>query len=136
MKKTCYKCKLEKALDEFSKNASKSDGRNSCCRACYSLYKKGYYRQNENSIKANVSRRRENLREWFEKYKSGLKCEQCGDDHPAVLDFHHTGGKDFEIADAVKNGLSIARIIAEIKKCKVLCCRCHRILHWEERMML
>lgn len=133
--KKCHNCGLEKPVEDFSKNASRKDGRNATCKSCYSVYKKEYYKLNDGDIKEKVGRRREDLREWFDSYKTNLKCEKCGENHPAVLDFHHTGDKDFEIGDAVRNGLSKIKILAEIQKCQVLCCRCHRILHWEERQL-
>lgn len=60
-----------------------------------------------------------------------IPCAICGEDHPAVLDFHHVDGamKSFSINTAVKNGTAKARVIAEIEKCVVLCSNCHRKHH-------
>jgi hypothetical protein len=79
-------------------------------------------------------KRRKDIREWFCEIKKTLKCEQCGEDDFRVLDFHHEGNekKEFSMGDAIGRGYSKDKILSEIKKCKVLCCKCHRILHWEE----
>ena len=39
----------------------------------------------------------------------------------------------FNIADAVRNGLSLDTIKKEIKKCIVLCANCHAIRHFNMR---
>tara|TARA_Y100000034_G_C6906169_1_gene420554 strand:- start:401 stop:718 length:318 start_codon:yes stop_codon:yes gene_type:complete len=74
------------------------------------------------------------VKRWFEELKSQLKCETCGEDHPATLDFHHVDGsqKEFNISRMAKGGLGKERILAEIAKCMVLCSNCHRKIHWEK----
>jgi hypothetical protein len=64
-----------------------------------------------------------------------LACDACGEDHPAVIDFHHTDPqvKEFSISVAVRKRYSMERITGEIKKCRQLCSNCHRKLHWGER---
>lgn len=73
--------------------------------------------------------------EFLKKVKSGLKCKVCGEDHPAALHFHHENPKEKEanISDALARGWSVKRIEGEIKKCSVLCARCHAIWHWEQK---
>ena len=39
----------------------------------------------------------------------------------------------FNVADAVRNGLSLDIIKKEIKKCSVLCANCHAIRHFNMR---
>jgi len=78
--------------------------------------------------------RRRKIRIWLNEFKKELICKKCGEDDFRVLDFHHNKGeKDFTIADASRRGMSIDKIKKEISKCETLCCKCHRILHWEER---
>lgn len=64
-----------------------------------------------------------------------LCCADCGERHPAVLQFHHLNSKDktFNIADAAHNGISLERIKKEIEKCVVLCANCHIIRHFDMR---
>jgi hypothetical protein len=74
------------------------------------------------------------LREWFNQLKSSLKCENCGQDHPAALDFHHINpsDKDNNVGKIFNSSLNKERILLEIEKCKVLCASCHRIHHSNE----
>lgn len=63
----------------------------------------------------------------------GGKCIECGyDECPSALTFHHQDAtqKHFEIAMAYR--YSDEEIVAEIKKCILLCQNCHAEHHWEE----
>ena len=81
------------------------------------------------------------IRSWFQDYKQGLECSKCGysnNTHESfnvkALEFHHTDdNKEFAVSEGVCNGLSMKRIIKEIKKCQVLCARCHAEHHYEVR---
>jgi hypothetical protein len=66
MYKTCCTCKLEKDINHYSKNKSKKDGYQNECKSCIQqylkskknlmvLYKKQYYLENKETIKAKVS---------------------------------------------------------------------------------
>lgn len=79
----------------------------------------------------NVRRRK--IAAWLKDYKKELSCQKCGEDDFRVLDFHHIRDKDREISNSIQVGWSKKRILEEMKKCEVLCCKCHRILHWEEK---
>lgn len=62
----------------------------------------------------------------------GGQCVECGfDEHVSALDFHHIDPttKDFGIAGSRKPWAKIER---ELKKCIILCARCHRKLHLGE----
>lgn len=56
----------------------------------------------------------------------------CGynKDCPEAFDLHHIdpNQKDFTISQKIK---SWAKISKELKKCVLLCCRCHRELHYK-----
>lgn len=59
----------------------------------------------------------------------GGKCGICLNHYPdAVFDFHHIdpSKKHFQITASVKPW---RKIIAEAKKCAMLCSNCHRLLH-------
>lgn len=50
-----------------------------------------------------------------------------GDDDPVVLEFEHVRGhKDGSICGLIQRGFAWAAISAEIQKCEVRCCNCHR----------
>jgi hypothetical protein len=68
---------------------------------------------------------------WVEQYKLDCGgCYQCGEKHPAALDFHHIDPsiKSFNISTAITSK-TIAGLQEEIKKCVVICANCHRKLH-------
>ncbi len=89
-----------------------------------------YYKNREARI-ARKDRRRQELREWLHKLKRDkLACEQCGEERPPALDFHHPKEKERGIAEMVSYGYSRASIREEIEKCVVLCANCHRVEHY------
>jgi hypothetical protein len=94
-----------------------------------------YYEKNKKKvIQANSLRKKAGLTAFYA-YKATLKCIQCGEDHPATLDFHHhtPNPANKKIFELIRNGrYSLA--MSEIKeKCWVLCSNCHRKHHYEER---
>jgi hypothetical protein len=135
--KICAGCKVEKKLEEFNLKARSQDGRQPTCRVCNSNAKKKHYEANKADYIAKAKERKKVITEWFEEYRSHLKCEDCPENHPAVIDFHHIDGdeKEVEISRAVHNSWSIEKIKCEISKCRILCSNCHRKLHWQMRNM-
>ena len=70
---------------------------------------------------------------WAKKIKGinllGGKCEICGNNNAAVLDFHHAkSGKDFQIGRSM--GLRWSILEKEMKRCELLCSNCHSELHY------
>jgi len=59
----------------------------------------------------------------------GGKCQECGEDRPWLLIFHHKDPeeKEFNICDIL--GLSWNNIEKEVLKCDLLCYNCHREIH-------
>ncbi len=52
----------------------------------------------------------------------------------AALDFHHPDkNKKHNVGNMIRDGYSWANILKEIKKCIVICCRCHAELHGSNR---
>lgn len=98
-------------------------------------YQAKWYKQNRETHYARIKERERKIAQWLQEHKATLSCEECGQNHPATLDFHHKNPKekDVNIAQAVERGWGKQRILNEIAKCRVLCSNCHRILHWEER---
>ena len=65
-------------------------------------------------------------------YKGG-KCEHCGYDKCiSALEFHHINPseKDFGIGQ-YGSSKSFEKMKQEVDKCILLCCNCHRELHWK-----
>ena len=98
---------------------------------------KEHYKKNKNQYLNNQYVRRMERARWYHDYKTTLKCEICGETHPACLQFHHKDPleKEGEVATMVNSGYSKEIILKEIAKCSVLCANCHLRQHWDERMV-
>jgi hypothetical protein len=94
--------------------------------------KRNYYYRNQQAQIDRVDKRRRETRQWLNEMKTKLKCEQCGENHPATLHFHHTDStqKEKSVSNAAAQGWSITRIEKEIAKCVVLCANCHAKEHY------
>lgn len=89
-----------------------------------------YYKNRERRI-ARKDERRRKLRQWLHAYKrEECECRQCGEGHPACLDFHHQGEKTLGVSEMVVYGYSKNSIEEEIERCSVLCANCHRKEHY------
>ena len=84
------------------------------------------------------SKKRSEVRAWIADYKRTLSCIRCGFNHPAALQFHHTGVgiKKFEIGSAAALQKSLKQVQEEIAKCECICANCHLIHHYDERILL
>jgi hypothetical protein len=84
---------------------------------------------------AGTTKRFRRNREWLDKYKQSCECEDCGENNPACLVFHHIGEKKTDISRMIGKGYAIESIIEELKQCMCLCGKCHRKRHkgnhWE-----
>jgi hypothetical protein len=103
----------------------------------YEKYGRKWYEKNkEKQLAANARVKQRRRKEWAE-FKATLSCTQCGENHPATLDFHHTDPtqKDNGVYRLISSG-HFKRAHEEIKKCIVLCANCHRKHHYEERQKL
>lgn len=131
--KTCNSCHKDKPLDQFNWKKKSENKRSGNCRECQKEYKRDHYVNNkEYYYDRNVAKRKE-TKKLYEEYKATLSCEECCEDHPWCIEFHHKNGdKEFNIAQAVYQK-SFKQILQEIKKCKVLCANCHRKEHYKLR---
>jgi hypothetical protein len=96
-----------------------------------------HYLQNKIKYKISCTKSRPKRRAtralWIQELKSNMSCKECGEDRIPCLDFHHRNRKDknFTISTKIYQ-ISKKKILAEIKKCDVLCRNCHAYLHWLE----
>lgn len=114
--KICSKCECEKSLDDFyfKKNENRH---NSLCKECvYNLQKQRWLDRKKKAVEL-----------------MGGKCCKCGyDKNYAALSFHHLDPST-KIHDWQTLRLqSWKNIIAELKKCIMLCGNCHAEVHWPE----
>lgn len=92
-------------------------------------WQRRYNAEHKDRHRGDQMKRLRQIRGWFREYKMGLKCSECGENHPACLEFHHKNGKEDKINNIsimVHDGHSISNIQREIKKCEILCANCHR----------
>jgi hypothetical protein len=103
-----------KDLCEFAWKNKDKNKKMSCCKNCYN--------NKYGALKRKVAL----------SYKIGLKCQICGEDHPATIVFHHRDPtkKKWPIARGIADGYSKEIILEEMDKCDVLCANCHHKLHW------
>ena len=133
--KFCNKCKTDKDIEDFSwRNKSKGIKLSWCkeCmrNACNKIYRESDTRKNriqqlnKESVNKNIK--------FINRYKELCGCAECKREDMKkhyLLDFHHRdpNEKEFDVATAHRS--SLKTIKNEIRKCIVLCCRCHRTLH-------
>jgi hypothetical protein len=95
-------------------------------------YWRAWYYRNRDAVGVARRRRKLDVRQLIQDYKAALACVDCGEAHPATLDFHHVDPKEKErsLGDIAKYEWSRAKALAEIAKCVILCANCHRKRHW------
>lgn len=78
----------------------------------------------------DAERRKTNAR-YVRVIKETNSCADCGEyfrDYPEVLEFDHIGtDKTAAVARMVGQGVSLSKILKEIRKCDIVCANCHRI---------
>ncbi len=98
-------------------------------------YNREYYKEHPFSASYKLHRqkiallRKQKIRKEIDDYKKSHPCQRCNESHIICLDFHHKEGKESCIADAIRKGWSLERVLKEIKKCIILCANCHRAEH-------
>lgn len=74
--------------------------------------------------------KRERLRALTYAYQRDRGCRDCGEADPRCLQFHHVDGeKDDAVGSMIADSRAVGEIVAEIRKCAVLCANCHRRVH-------
>jgi hypothetical protein len=133
MERKCSRCETVKSIDDFNFKNRKTGTYQSICKECCKLERRETYGKYKSKISAKNKRNAKKKNDWYREYKSKIKCERCGENHPACLEFHHLepDKKDLEVSQLI-NTYSIERTISEIEKCIVLCSNCHKKLHYEE----
>lgn len=86
--------------------------------------------ESKSSVMSSWKRDIRKRRILFLKQVFGSKCQKCGYDKcQSALHFHHLdeNEKDFQISTTGKK--SMGRLVAEVKKCTLLCANCHTEVH-------
>jgi hypothetical protein len=135
MEKLCRSCNRKLDISKFNKNKSRKDGLQAHCRDCTQAKFKSYYSKNQDYHKKVVgrnTRRVKALRKAVIDIKRKIgKCYLCPETETACLQFHHiqANTKVREVSNLISANVSWKRIIAEIKKCILVCSNCHIKLH-------
>lgn len=67
------------------------------------------------------------IRDYIIEYLKDNPCVDCGEDDPIVLEFDHVSDdKSFNIGSYRAESRTMKSVKAEIEKCEVRCCNCHR----------
>ncbi len=127
--KTCTKCNVEKPISSYGMRLGEL---HKWCRECLSIYAKGRYRASPETRQAAIDKanfRRNILRPMLRNLLKELKtspCVDCGQSHnPWIMQFDHLRDKKFNIAHAVRAGVSELKLREEISKCELVCANCH-----------
>lgn len=98
-------------------------------------YSKSHYERNKEALIERNRVKKIKARQAWEDFKSRLHCVNCGENHPAALDFHHVvKDPNNKKVNALTSKGAYAQAMLEIQaNCVVLCANCHRIHHYEER---
>jgi len=69
--------------------------------------------------------------EWLGRIKSLHSCAFCPESENCCLDFHHADEttKVSEVTKMAKENRKPSSVLAEMKKCVLLCANCHRKVH-------
>jgi hypothetical protein len=135
----CSSCKETKSKEFFSfdKTSKKREGRTYWCKTCASKKSRFYYKRSSASPEWKLNRNAQGRAVRLSvKQKAvsllGNQCFDCKQSFPmSVYDFHHLypNKKDLTIG---KHKIWGEKLLAELKKCILLCANCHRIRHFEE----
>ncbi len=90
-----------------------------------------YYAENRDLCIARTGvvnkRRKAERQDFVRNYLELNPCVDCGESDYRVLEFDHRDPADKDVHVAILiGGYSMKRLIAEIEKCDVRCCNCHR----------
>lgn len=138
--KVCKKCGDEKEYKYFSKNRRRKDGHQDNCKACIKIRDAENYASNPEKFAKWSKNRRISVRKQVFEYLLDHPCIECGERDIIVLEFDHRAQytKKFDVMSAT-HGHSWKTIIAEIKKCDVVCANCHKrrtakMMNWSARL--
>ncbi len=131
--KFCPRCRREKRLDAFGRNARRPDGLQSYCTECRRDYLRTQYAKNVRQYRMSAASRNDHQRRAVRRIIREAKdreCADCGVEYPFyVMDFDHRDRSEklFNIGrDALRGRCSLDRLKDEIAKCDVVCANCHR----------
>jgi len=128
--KRCYMCKEWKPLTEFHRHRGQRDGRQNRCRDCNIAQAKLAHARDPERARARIKKRADRMREANHRalfaYLLDHPCVDCGEADPVVLQFDHLRDKKFNVSKLANSAVPFERVLAEIRKCEVVCANCHQ----------
>lgn len=131
--KQCSRCKETKSISNFPSNKSRKDGLSVYCRECQRQYTASHYKRNSSDYKKRaLARNYQQLLE-LQAIVFRLKeapCMDCGRTyHPVQMDFDHRDVREkmYNVSHIHLSGRGVQTLLAEVKKCDVVCASCHRL---------
>jgi len=128
--KKCYKCLVEKEIDQFSRNKNKKDNRNIWCKACFKVHNCDYQKRNREKINKTQKKWRDKIREQFLN-AYGNKCKCCGESNPHFLTLDHINNdgyverKLFGITNPTRMFLKMRKQNWPKNNYQILCMNCN-----------
>ena len=126
--KTCSICKQKLPETDFHWKIT-GKRRQTYCKDCAKVYRDRYYQNNKKKCQKRVYERKKKLaKENRQKSYDYLKehpCVDCGETHPACLDYDHFRDKKIIVSKMFRD-YTWKTIMEEIEKCEVRCANCHR----------
>ena len=94
-------------------------------------YQQEHYKKNKEFFVDRNKTRRIERKAWFRGVTKDIECSICKEKERCCLSFHHLNPKEKDQAVSVmlNDFRSKERVLAEMKKCIVLCENCHRKVH-------
>lgn len=130
--RTCSSCKQELPSSEFSQDSRKKSGLRPNCKTCCRISKAKWYQENKSLTYERTRNRRAALKQVVKDAKTG-PCLDCGAVfHHSLMDLDHRDADDkIEAVSYFANKFpNESKLLAEIEKCDLVCCLCHRIRTW------
>lgn len=138
--KKCNRCKKDKVVDDFGLRSKLSKKRLARCKECLKEVSAELYLTSETRSEKIKNRAKEMSRflsALINRYKEMKGCNRCKNKFRYyLLDLHHVDPKtkDINISKLVQRS-SKNKLKEELKKCIVLCCICHREVHFEKGIL-
>lgn len=121
--KLCKGCGELRNLDQFPKTGKWFRHKCIVCKRKELSRTRFKYRNKYNNTRRL---KRSNVRDFVDKYKMN-PCTDCGNKYdPRLMDFDHINEKVSSISKAVLSDWGESKVLAEINKCELVCCWCHR----------
>jgi hypothetical protein len=134
----CKICNVDKDKELFSWKNKTKGVKHKRCKECVSKLVKKHYLANKDKYKQKAKKLNplyvERNKSFALNYLKENPCIDCGETDPIVLDFDHVRGKkEDNVANMIRQAISLDIIKEEIKKCEVRCANCHRRKTAKER---